>query len=233
MKSLITTVAAAALIFAASSAFAAPDRRDGDHSGGHPAGGSHSGGHAAPAQHGAPAQAPPSHFAQPGSGGINRGMHMQTRDTTNTTASHGADLNSQTRGNNDNRNATRHYSGNNNSNYRNDGNNSNNRSYSNNSNRGNANGHADFNRRNVTARHHYHYRGGDYRGPSGYAYRRWAYGDILPSIYWGRDYWIDDYYDYGLADPPPGCVWVRYGNDAVLIDEDSGEILEVVYDQFY
>lgn len=231
MRSLIITVAAA-LIFAASSAFAAPDHKDGDH--GRPAGGSHGDGHAAQGQ------TSPSHVTHTGgmsggmhggmSGGMNGGMHgtaMQSHGTTNTTASHGAVFNAPTGGNSHNRNATRNYGNNGNNNYSNN----NNRNYNNNSNRGG--GRANFNRRNVTAQHHYHYRGGDYRGPSGYNYRRWAYGEMLPSIYWGRDYWIDDYYDYGLADPPPGCVWVRYGNDAVLIDEDSGEILEVVYDQFY
>jgi Ni/Co efflux regulator RcnB len=90
-----------------------------------------------------------------------------------------------------------------------------------------------FNRRNISARHHYHYRGGDYRGPNGYSYRRWTYGEDLPSIYFVQDYWITDYSDYGLQDPPYGCTWVRYGDDALLIDEDTGEILEVVYGQFY
>jgi Ni/Co efflux regulator RcnB len=89
-----------------------------------------------------------------------------------------------------------------------------------------------FNRRNVTASHHYHYRGGAYQGPSGYHYHRYSYGDVLPAIFWAQNYWIDDYSDYGLAYPPPGCVWVRYGNDAILIEQDNGQILEVVYDQF-
>jgi Ni/Co efflux regulator RcnB len=55
----------------------------------------------------------------------------------------------------------------------------------------------------------------------------------LPSIFWANNYWINDYYDYGLGAPPPGTVWVRYGSDAILIDRYTGEILEVVYDQFY
>jgi Ni/Co efflux regulator RcnB len=92
--------------------------------------------------------------------------------------------------------------------------------------------HTDFNRRVLTAQHQYHYRGGAYRGPSGYSYRRWAFGQILPSLYYSRNYWISDYSDYGLQDPPYGCEWVRYGDDALLIDQDTGEILEVVYDQF-
>jgi Ni/Co efflux regulator RcnB len=98
---------------------------------------------------------------------------------------------------------------------------------------GGGHGHIDFNRHNVSASHHFHYRGGEYRWPGGYHYQRWSYGQTFPSIFWAQDYWIDDYADYGLAYPPDGAVWVRYGNDAVLVDRDSGEILEVVYDQFY
>jgi Ni/Co efflux regulator RcnB len=90
-----------------------------------------------------------------------------------------------------------------------------------------------FDRRNVTAQHHYRYRGDRWRWPRGYSYQRWAFGMTLPSIFWASNYWINDYYYYGLGAPPPGTVWVRYGDDAVLIDRYSGEILEVVYDQFY
>lgn len=90
-----------------------------------------------------------------------------------------------------------------------------------------------FNRRNVTAQHHYRYRGNAWRWPSGHSYRRWTYGMTLPSLFWASNYWISDYSNYGLAYPPPGTVWVRYGNDAILIDRYSGEILEVVYGQFY
>jgi Ni/Co efflux regulator RcnB len=90
-----------------------------------------------------------------------------------------------------------------------------------------------YNRRNVTARHHYRYRGNAWRWPSGHSYRRWTFGMTLPSLFWGSNYWISDYSYYGLAYPPPGTVWVRYGNDAILIDRYSGEILEVVYNQFY
>ena len=34
-------------------------------------------------------------------------------------------------------------------------------------------------------------------------------------------------------DPPYGYVWVRYGDDALLVDVDTGEILRVVYGVFY
>jgi Ni/Co efflux regulator RcnB len=90
-----------------------------------------------------------------------------------------------------------------------------------------------FNRRNVHAQHHYRWRGNTWRWPSGHHYQRWTFGMTLPSLFWASNYWINDYYDYGLGAPPPGTVWVRYGDDAILIDRYTGEILEVVYDQFY
>ncbi len=86
-------------------------------------------------------------------------------------------------------------------------------------------------RRNITAQHHYHF--GTYRAPRGYSYHRFSYGDRLPQEYFARDYWIVSFGDFGLMSPPDGYVWVRYGPDAVLIDEYTGEIVQIVYGQFY
>jgi Ni/Co efflux regulator RcnB len=85
--------------------------------------------------------------------------------------------------------------------------------------------------KNFTAPHAYHY--GDYHGPAGYSYHRWSYGDSLPREYWAQNYWINNDLNFGLIAPPDGYVWVRYGPDAVLIDEDTGEIVQVEYGVFY
>ena len=85
--------------------------------------------------------------------------------------------------------------------------------------------------KNFTAPHAYH--NGDYRGPAGYVYQRWGYGQNLPREYWAQNYWINNYLNFGLIGPPDGYVWVRYGPDAVLIDEDSGDIVQVEYGVFY
>jgi Ni/Co efflux regulator RcnB len=85
--------------------------------------------------------------------------------------------------------------------------------------------------RNVSAPRHF--QAGSYRAPQGYSYRRWSWGQRLPAIYFGRDYWISDYSSYGLFAPPYGLVWVRFGPDALLIDEYSGEIVQVDYGVFY
>lgn len=86
-------------------------------------------------------------------------------------------------------------------------------------------------RRNVRALHRFH--AGIYRAPPGFRYRRWGFGQFLPAIYWGRDFWITDFLAFGLFAPPDGYIWVRYGPDAMLIDEYTGEILQVDYGVFF
>ncbi len=72
------------------------------------------------------------------------------------------------------------------------------------------------------------YRGYEWRPRYGYYYRAWRFGEFLPRDWYAPDYWIEDWWDYGLPEPPPGLEWVRVGTDALLIDEDDGRILQVV-----
>ena len=86
-------------------------------------------------------------------------------------------------------------------------------------------------RRDFHSRHRFHF--GTYHGPRGYYYRRWHYGEYLPRIYFIHDFWLSDFLMFGLMAPPPGCIWVRFGPDALLIDTETGEIIQVVYNVFY
>ncbi len=83
---------------------------------------------------------------------------------------------------------------------------------------------------NYVAAHRYHWR--PYIRPHGWFYRRWVFGQVMPRIFWVRNYWITDFWMFGLTIPPYGCEWVRYGDDAILIDVNTGEILQVVYGIF-
>jgi len=83
---------------------------------------------------------------------------------------------------------------------------------------------------NFTAQNSYHI--GPYHAPRGYRYRRWSYGDMLPQMFWGRNYWLTDYWLFGLDVPPMGYEWVRYGPDALLIDVNNGEVVQVIYGRF-
>jgi|SRR5579862_245771 len=86
-------------------------------------------------------------------------------------------------------------------------------------------------RKNVVAVHRFH--AGPYRAPRGYVYRRWAFGERLPGIYFAPAFWITDFLAFDLFAPPDGYVWVRYGPDALLIDRYTGEIIQVDYGVFY
>jgi Ni/Co efflux regulator RcnB len=78
-----------------------------------------------------------------------------------------------------------------------------------------------------------HFQAPYYRRPAGWYEHRWSFGEFLPSAFWARDYWLLDFAAYGLPPPPYGAVWVRVGNDALLVDEDSGEVITVEYGVFY
>jgi Ni/Co efflux regulator RcnB len=86
-------------------------------------------------------------------------------------------------------------------------------------------------RRNVTSAHRYHF--GAYNRPHGWYAHRWVYGERVPHGWYDRNYWISDYVSFGLIGPPDGYQWVRVGDDALLIDVDSGEVLQVEYGVFY
>ncbi len=72
-----------------------------------------------------------------------------------------------------------------------------------------------------------------YHQPRGWYARRWTFGQTLPFVFFSENYWISDYWSYGLTTPPYGCEWVRYGDDALLVDIENGEILQAVYRLFY
>ena len=69
--------------------------------------------------------------------------------------------------------------------------------------------------------------------PSGFAYRRWEVGAALPPVFLARDYWYADWASLGMAPPPPGYQWVRYGPDLLLVNVITGEVADVAYDVFY
>jgi Ni/Co efflux regulator RcnB len=72
-----------------------------------------------------------------------------------------------------------------------------------------------------------------FRYPSGFSYRLWATGEILPPVFLTSAYFYDDYAPLGLAPPPAGYRWVRYGPDLVLVNVVSGRIADTVDGVFY
>ncbi|HZF15151.1 MAG TPA: RcnB family protein [Steroidobacteraceae bacterium] len=92
---------------------------------------------------------------------------------------------------------------------------------------------------------HYRYYGGHYfarqrfyfglyYAPFPYYRARFWLGDAwLPGAYYDAQYVIGDYWQFDLYDPPAGCRWVRVGNDALLVDTWSGQVVDHVYDVFW
>jgi len=66
-----------------------------------------------------------------------------------------------------------------------------------------------------------------------YTTRAWRRGDRLPFAYFDDRYFIDDYWRFDLYDPPYRCRWLRVRGDALLVDIDNGDVLEVVYELFW
>jgi Ni/Co efflux regulator RcnB len=73
---------------------------------------------------------------------------------------------------------------------------------------------------------------GPYHRPPGWREHRWGFGETLPRAYWGPQFILADYWVFALEVPPSGYEWVRDGNDAILVNTDSGEILQVEYGVF-
>jgi Ni/Co efflux regulator RcnB len=76
------------------------------------------------------------------------------------------------------------------------------------------------------------FRIGPYHRPAGWARHHWGHGEILPRAYWAPEYLIGDYWLFGLEVPPVGYEWVRDDTDALLVDTNTGEILQVEYGVF-
>lgn len=68
---------------------------------------------------------------------------------------------------------------------------------------------------------------GIYIDPFGWNYQPYSIGYRMYSGYFGNQYWIDPAM-YDLPFPPPGTAWVRYWNDAVLVDTYTGTVLDVI-----
>ncbi|MDE2488854.1 MAG: RcnB family protein, partial [Alphaproteobacteria bacterium] len=74
--------------------------------------------------------------------------------------------------------------------------------------------------------HRYHVR--PYFYPPHWFAHDWMFGEFLPEAWFAPQYLIEDWWDFGLPEPPYGYDWVRVGTDALLIDEYDGRIVQVV-----
>lgn len=78
------------------------------------------------------------------------------------------------------------------------------------------------------------FRMGPYRPPyRGWYYRRLTIGFVLAPMFFAQSYWIGDPWYYHLPPAYPPYQWVRYYDDALLIDTSTGQVVDVLYDVFW
>ena len=82
-------------------------------------------------------------------------------------------------------------------------------------------------------RHRSLFRLGYYMDPFGWSYRPHSIGWRLWPSYYGSNYWIQDPWQYRLPYAPPGYRWIRYYDDAILIDTWDGRVVDVVRHFFW
>ena len=74
---------------------------------------------------------------------------------------------------------------------------------------------------------------GLYYDPFGWGYNPFQIGWRMWPSYYSSRFWINDPWYYRLPYAPPGTRWVRYYDDAILVDTWTGQVLDVIYDFFW
>lgn len=78
------------------------------------------------------------------------------------------------------------------------------------------------------------FRLGRYYSPyRNYSYRRLSIGIHLGSLFYSNRYWINDPWQYRLPAVYGPYRWVRYYDDALLVDIYTGEVVDTIYDFFW
>ena len=82
-------------------------------------------------------------------------------------------------------------------------------------------------------RHRSRFHLGFYYDPFGWGYRPYSVGWRLWPSYYSSRYWLNDPYFYRLPDAPAGYRWIRYYDDAILVDTWDGHVVDVIYNFFW
>jgi Ni/Co efflux regulator RcnB len=74
---------------------------------------------------------------------------------------------------------------------------------------------------------------GFYYDPFGWGYRPYQIGWRLWPSYYSSNFWLNDPWQYRLPYAPPGYRWIRYYDDALLVDTWDGRVVDVIYNFFW
>ena len=87
---------------------------------------------------------------------------------------------------------------------------------------------------NWRSRHRSLFRLGFYSDPFGWGYQPYSVGwRMWPNYYRSSSYWLNDPWQYRLPYAPAGTRWIRYYDDAILVDTWSGQVVDVIYNFFW
>ncbi|WP_240913813.1 RcnB family protein [Sphingomonas sp. HDW15A] len=87
--------------------------------------------------------------------------------------------------------------------------------------------------RRYRSHHRSLFRLGLYIDPFGWGYRRWGIGSYLYPNYYSSSFWLNDPWQYRLPPVYGPYRWVRYHDDALLVDIYSGQVVDVIYNFFW
>ena len=82
-------------------------------------------------------------------------------------------------------------------------------------------------------RHRSHFHLGSYYDPFGWDYLRYGVGWRLWPNYYRNSFWLNDPWQYRLPPAYGPYRWVRYYNDALLVNIYTGEVVDVEYNFFW
>jgi hypothetical protein len=72
-----------------------------------------------------------------------------------------------------------------------------------------------------------------YNAPRGFHYRPVYRGFYLEPFFYGSSYWLADPFEYRLPPVDWPLRWVRYYDDALLVDVTTGEVVDVISNFFF
>jgi hypothetical protein len=74
---------------------------------------------------------------------------------------------------------------------------------------------------------------GFYYDPFGWGYSPFQIGWRMWPGYYSSSFWLNDPWQYRLPYAPPGTRWIRYYDDAILVDTWNGQVVDVIYNFFW
>ena len=90
-----------------------------------------------------------------------------------------------------------------------------------------------YNWRNWRRHHRSHFHFSFYYDPFGWDYFRYGVGWRLWPSYYRNSFWLNDPWRYRLPPAYGPYRWVRYFNDALLVNIYTGEVVDVIHDFFW